>query len=277
MRKRVRIPSNLDYVKNPDHPFVDQGPNYVITDGEGNLICLFFPEVKENGDISKLYLRLLNSRLVYPPKALMILVLDKNTSDYSSQSIEDNYFNKVIYTEDMSKVSLLMKEKFDQNSQYDLGKVQYFIFNNQAKMQMNNVSYIKRTNFNSSRLDKFPTKFKKAKYYNSFKKTEEQSTAPIYEVGDDIVGVIKMPRYKSDINHMRPFYEFTMKSVFRFDNHVPYGKVDTFTRVLNLNKIPTIKTDPLKPIRIASLFGWLICNVNSIDQIEKRKTEKYEE
>lgn len=266
----------MNYVKNPDHPFVDQGPDYILADSEGNLLGLFFPKAKENSDILKLFLRLLNSRLAYPPKSLMVLVLDENTSYSINQEIEDNYFNKVIYSKDISRIPLLIKEKFDADSQYKLSKVQHFLFNSQARIQMNNMNYIKNINFESSRVNKFPTSFKKVEYYNSFRKIEEISTEPIYEIGDDIVAIGKLSRYKSDINNMRPFYEFIMKSVFSFDNHVPYDNFGAHTRLLNLNKIPTLKTDPLKPIRIASLFGWLLCNVNSIDEIEKRKTDIYE-
>jgi hypothetical protein len=77
----------------------------------------------------------------------------------------------------------------------------------------------------------------------------------------------------SDIRELQPYYEFVINSEFNVDNGVPYY-TSLNKKVLNLNEIPKIQYDPLKPLRIASLFGWLISNSNNLQEIESRFHKK---
>lgn len=79
----------------------------------------------------------------------------------------------------------------------------------------------------------------------------------------------KLSKNVSDIIELQPFFEFVINSEFNVDNGVPYFNSIT-RKALNLNEVPKIKFDPLKPTRIASLFGWHIVNSNNFEQIEER-------
>jgi hypothetical protein len=68
---------------------------------------------------------------------------------------------------------------------------------------------------------------------------------------------------------LKPFYEFAINSEFTVDNGVPHFN-HISRKVLNVNNMPLTKYDPLKPTRVASLFGWHLVNSNDFNQIENR-------
>jgi hypothetical protein len=97
--------------------------------------------------------------------------------------------------------------------------------------------------------------------------------SPPFFHNDHILGIKMLSKGNSDIRELQPYYEFVINSEFNVDNGVPYY-TSLNKKVLNLNEIPKIQYDPLKPLRIASLFGWLISNSNNLQEIESRFHKK---
>lgn len=74
--------------------------------------------------------------------------------------------------------------------------------------------------------------------------------------------------FQTSWNYSR-FFEFVINSEFNVDNGVPYYNYIS-RKALNVNDVPKIKFDPLKPTRIASLFGWHLVNSNDFEHIQSR-------
>ncbi|TBW25635.1 hypothetical protein [Gramella sp. KN1008] len=264
----LNIPENFLSVKKPDHPFVYNGPDYLISDRE-NLIAIFIPTKKEQKNANYLHYRLLNSRIAYPAKTLMIILLDGRVNYQEQENFGKQYFNKIIESKDLNRLELLFNEKLEQAYLKAIKKIQREIFDYQAYMQIKNEEYMQTNPFNYQDVDSIKIQLKKEKFYDYFNQKEEISRGPIFEYKDNIIGVKSLKKHYSDLNELKPFYEYSIKSSFQFDDGIPYAQKDfEQPKILNLNKIPYLKSDPLKPIRIASLFGWNLRNVDSIDQIE---------
>lgn len=269
MTEYENIPKGLIKVDNPDHPFTFDGPDTLLSDKKG-LLAIFTIRDKEQKNPNKLFTRLINALIAYPPYTKMLLLYD-HKKDMPNAVIQfgQNYFSDFIEIKDIRKSKSLIKDKKDERKINEIKNVQKKIFTIQSQVQRDNLEYIKRTEFKKEIIQYIPNLKKKAKYFDRINQKYISSRANIYEYESRIFGLKRLTRSVSDLIELRPFYEFAINFEFSVDNGVPY--YDYISRkVLNVNDIPKIKFDPLKPTRVASLFGWHLVNSNDFQQIEGR-------
>lgn len=272
MQVEKQISRKLLTVQKPDHPFAFVGPDYLVSDRKG-LLAVFAPNKSEEKSINKLLFRLLNSRLAYPSSTKMLLLLSPDTNLSAEIELEGQYFDRIIESKDLKKANTLILDNIRLNSIQELKNVQKKLYRFQSQMQMDNIKHIEQGKFKANRVEPFKQKIKKIEFYNNFNNKSEKSRSNIYSLDDQIVGFKNLTKHRSDLSELSPFYEFVMKSDFQFDNGIPFFKHIT-KKYLSLNKIPNSRYDPLKPIRIASMFGWFIGNINNEEDLFYRQPKK---
>ncbi len=269
MTELNNIPKGIIKVDNPDHPFAYDGPDTLLSDQKG-LLAIFTIRDNEQKNPNKLFTRLTNALIAYPPYTKMLLLYDhKNDMPNAVSQFGKYYFSDFIEVKDIRKAKSIIRDKKDEKKINDIKNIQKKIFTIQSQVQRDNLDYIKRTDFKKEIIRDIPNLKNKAKYFDRINQKYVSSRANIYEYENQFFGLKRLSNSVSDLVELQPFYEFAINSEFSVDNGVPYHK-DITRKVLNLNDIPKIKFDPLKPTRIASLFGWYLVNSNNFQQIENR-------
>lgn len=269
MTEFENIPKGLIKVDNPDHPFAYDGPDTLLSDQKG-LLAIFSIRDNEQKNPNKLFTRLTNALIAYPAHTKMLLLLDhkKDISNAVSQ-MGKYYFNELIEIKDIRKAKSIIRDKKDDAKIKEIKNVQKKIFTIQSQVQRDNLDYIKRTDFKDEILRELPNLKEKAKYYDRLNQKETSVRVNIFEYDKQFIGIKKLNKNISDLIELQPFFEFVINSEFNVDNGVPYYNYIS-RKALNVNDIPKIKYDPLKPTRIASLFGWHLVNSNDFEQIQSR-------
>jgi len=269
MTEFENIPKGLIKVDNPDHPFAYDGPDTLLSDQKG-LLAIFSIRDNEQKNPNKLFTRLTNALIAYPAHTKMLLLIDhkKDISNAVSQ-MGKYYFNELIEIKDIRKAKSIIRDKKDDAKIKEIKNVQKKIFTIQSQVQRDNLDYIKRTDFKDEILRELPNLKEKAKYYDRLNQKETSVRVNIFEYDKQFIGIKKLNKNISDLIELQPFFEFVINSEFNVDNGVPYYNYIS-RKALNVNDIPKIKFDPLKPTRIASLFGWHLVNSNDFEQIQSR-------
>ena len=258
-----------DVVFNPDHPYAYYSPE-IICRIKSQIFCFFIPRKEELRSPNKILFRLLNTRLVYPPKSTMVIVLDKDSEFKLEYELDKVYFDLAVLKSDLKKYSRsIFKEKKDSKDVKKLKIIQKDNFNFQSSNYLNNISFIENKEWDNKDVEFQDDNLHKPKYKDSLFRSNFRPRSKIYKGEETYFGIKNLSNKRSDLHELKPFFQFSMRMNYSFDNGVPYSQF-LKEKVISLNSIPTRKFDPLKPIRILSLFGWLISNSNNIDDINKR-------
>ncbi len=263
------IPKGIIKVDNPDHPFTFDGPDMLLSDTNG-LLGIFRIRDNEQSNTGKLFSRLTISLIAYPAHTKMLLLVDKQkTVPKSINQFWKFYFNELIELKDIRKSKALIRDKKTTTKIQEIKNVQKKIFTIQSQVQKDNLEYIKKTEFKEKNLKNLPLLKSKAKYFDRINQKEVTARANIFEYQNQVFGIKRLSNNVSDVVELQPFYEFAINAEFNVDNGVPYFNYIS-RKALNLNNIPSLRYDPLKPTRVASLFGWHLVNSNDFHQIENR-------
>lgn len=269
MTEFENIPKGLIKVDNPDHPFAYDGPDTLLSDQKG-LLAIFSIRDNEQKNPNKLFTRLTNALIAYPAHTKMLLLYDhRKAVPNAVTQFGKYYFNDFIEIKDIRKSKSIIRDKKEDRKINEIKSIQKKIFTIQSQVQRDNLEYIKRTEFKEKEILDIPFLKNKAKYFDRINQKYVSSRANIYEYENQFIGLKRLSSNVSDLLELQPFFEFAINSEFSVDNGVPYYKYIT-RKALNVNDIPKIKFDPLKPTRIASLFGWHLVNSNDFQQIESR-------
>lgn len=263
------LPKGIIKVDNPDHPFSYDGPETLLSDKKG-LLAIFSIRDNEQKNPNKLFSRITNSIIAYPAYTKMLLLYNhKEVIPDSIANFGKYYFSDFIEVKDIKKSKALIKDKKDDKKIFEIKNIQKKLFNIQSQVQRDNLIYIKKNDFNKKEINDMPKLKDKAKYFDRINQKLVSTRAKIYEYEDQIFGLKKMSKSVPDLIELQPFYEFALNSEFEVDNGVPHFRFIA-RKALNVSDVPKIKFDPLKPTRIASLFGWHLVNSNDFQQLEKR-------
>lgn len=269
MTEYENLPKGLIKVDSPDHPFAYDGPDTLLSDQKG-LLAIFSIRDNEQKNPNKLFTRLTNALIAYPAHTKMLLLIDhKNDISNAVYQLGKYYFNELIEIKDIRKAKSIIKDKKDDSKIKDIKNIQKKIFTIQSQVQRDNLDYIKRIDFKDEILRDIPYLKEKAKYFDRLNQKETSVRANIFKYDNQIIGIKKLNKNVSDLLELQPFFEFVINSEFNVDNGVPYYN-SISRKALNVSDVPRIKFDPIKPTRIASLFGWHLVNSNDFEHIQSR-------
>lgn len=260
---------NKDYfrVNNPDHPFVYSGPDILLSDAK-SLTALFIPSPEELGSSNKLLLRLINSKIGYPANTIMTLVLDHNKEFKNTDRVERDFFDLVIEPSDLKRLKSILKETKSISYFKDFKHTQKQLFDRQARVQNSNLVYAEKVKFDKDKVEPFINK-EKIQYFNYLEDRFEKVRSNIYAFENTLIGFKNLSK-KPDLEELAPYYDFVLRSELFMKDKIPFFKKRDDAKCLSLNELPTSRFDPMKPMRLASLFGWLIGNINSEKDLEFR-------
>ncbi|TCC99984.1 hypothetical protein [Pedobacter psychroterrae] len=260
------IPRDFLRVDQPEHPFTINGPDILLSD-KRNLIALFYPSAEELKSKTKLMTRLIGSKIAYHATTVMVLFLDPSLRISFEQQKAAQFFDQIIQERDLPQLGQFFKEKKTLTGIQDHKQQQAVIFDLQAKAQLKNLDYIEKIGFQHKAVAPLNVAVKKNVYYNKITAKFEKSRANIFESQNQaIIGFKNLQKSKSDLAELEPFYEFSLRTQFEIDKGVPYfDKIQA--KILSVNDKPVSRYDPLKPIRMASLFGWQISNINNTAEL----------
>lgn len=269
----------INIVPNPDHPNVLLGPDILGTT-EKKIFGFFFLKSRNNYDLDEIQIKLAETTLNYPSKQLNYLVLlSLNIEQRIIQRLEA-IFDKVIDVNQLLNKNLYKEEKkLGEINNIKNAQLKYI---NQASIQFNyNYKLITNINFNNFENNVFEIKnslikINKAHYNNWVSDENIKVKTNIYEINNKILAFKKFNNKISDKKDIEPFYKFGIFKEIEFDNkHI---EVKNFkTKLLEVDKIPIISSDPLKLVRILSGAGWKFAQDNELSTIinnninEKRK------
>jgi len=267
----TKLKKTFFVVEEPDHPFIFSGPDALIAE-RGKLLAFFIPSKAERSSPNKLFSRLLNARIVYPVHTQMILIRDHQKLLSYEDQLNKKFFDETIEKSDLRLAAQLLKVQKTGVRMRDLQKSQQSMFHKQIKLEANNVQYLTQpAKSTTSRGLDTSIQTKKASFYNRLLEKQETTRANIYrDTEQDILGYKKLGPKRSALNELAPFFEFSLKSEFKGVDDGGFSP-GVEVKYLNLSEFPTIVSDPLKPVRIASLLGWVISLADDIDGVVKRK------
>lgn len=270
MKDITNIPKGIIKVDNPDHPFTFDGPDILLSDTNG-LLAIFSIRNNEQVSPTKLLTRLTNSLIAYPAYTKMLLLVSQEDDIPDSiNQLGKSYFNEFITINDIRKSKALIRDKKTDYKLKEIKNIQKKIFNIQSQVQKDNIEYIKRRKEFNLQISTHDTLLKrKARYFDKISQKEIEVRANIFEYENQFYGLKKLSNKTSDLQELRPFYEFVINSEFTVDNGIPYFKYLS-RKALNIDDIPKMKIDPFKPTRVASLFGWHLVNSNDFAGLENR-------
>jgi hypothetical protein len=177
-------------------------------------------------------------------------------------------FTRIIERKDLRISNKLLQDKIAMGRIDSLRDVQKRLFKMQTHRELINFKYLKEVKFKFSKTNiLLETRLtKKASYQSKLSDTLIKSRSNIFEFDNRIIAVKKMSTKRSDLVELKPFFEFALFKEFDFQNGLlNYGNMSS--KVMNLDRIPVSRYDPIKPIRIASLLGWYLSNSNNMNQI----------
>lgn len=261
---------HLIKVDSPDHPFTFDGPDELLSNTTG-LLAIFKVRPDEANNPTRLFSRISNSLIAYPAYTKMVLLLNhKQAISNIITQYGSVYVSELIESKDLKKASSLLQDKKTEYQIKDFKKIQQRIFSSQSIIQMDNLKYFNENTIRKKEIQKSLEKLPKAKYSNPFSNTSIQSRANIFKLNQQVYGFKKLDNKKSDLIDLRPYFEFSIYSDFKVDNGIPHF-FRMSQKVLNVDSFPSIKIDPLKPLRIASLFGWHFVNATETSELEQRR------
>lgn len=140
---------------------------------------------------------------------------------------------------------------------------------------MDNIKYIQSHDFKE--IGGTQTKnLEKAKFFDHYLHREVAARSKIFEYKNLVIGEKMLSKGGSDMRSLLSFFRFSVKKDFVIDNVVPYLSNERVSRkILNINDIPSSRYDPMKPLRLASLFGWYFVNSQQLEEIEERLPYPY--
>ncbi|WP_029279469.1 hypothetical protein [Pedobacter borealis] len=267
------IPREYVRVDNPEHPFTLVGPEMLLSDKK-NLIALFEPSAEELKSKTKLMTRLIGARIAYPAITNMVLLLDpKNTIGFK-QEVASDYFDHIIEHRELRNLEQLFKVKKNLNILAEHKDEQRNIFDFQAKKQMLNLKYLENNDFKYKKVKLFSQNVEKPSFHNYITGQDEIPRSNIFEYNQEaIIGIKNLQKSKSDLVELMPFFEFTLRSQFKVDRGIPYYG-NQQNKILNINERPSNRFDPLKPVRMISLYGWQLSNFDSEEELKETVKRK---
>jgi len=254
-------------VDDPDHPFAYSGPDILLSDA-GQLTGLFVPSAEEQNSSNKLLLRLINAKIAYPATAVMTLVLDPSAKLEYMNQFDRDFFDLVVEPSDLKNLKSILRETKPSQSLKEFRHTQKQLYDRQAKVQINNLNYIAKVEFSKNKVAPFAEE-RKVSYYNYLERRTEKVRSNIYYFEETLVG-FKNLTARPDLVELAPYYDFVLRSELYMQNKIPFFKGRPMPKCLSLSELPTSKADPSKPMRLASLFGWLIGNINTREELQFR-------
>lgn len=273
MVSKIKTPNGFMKVDKPEHPFTYDGPDVLLSDKSG-LLALFEIRRNEHRNPSSFFARVTNSIIAYPSYTQMLVLVDKDTKVPNAiNQYSKLYLKDFLTVEDLKKAKLLLREKKQERITKEIKGLQRKIFDFQSVNQSDNIKYFaEKVRFSDRSMNINQRILKKSTYYNRLSQRNIVVRANIFNYKNLIYGQKKFFKGGANLDELKPFFEFAINTEFDVDNGVPYfSKLSN--KVLNLNLIPLSKVDPLKPTRIASLFGWHIVNTPRLNDIEARIAE----
>lgn len=104
------IPKLFDVVEMPDHPFVADGPDFLVS-GRPGLLAIFRPRHNHQESYSELIARLTSTLIAYPPQTLMALLLDPRRNNSPADTFENRYFHHVLEQKDLRYTAAMLRRK----------------------------------------------------------------------------------------------------------------------------------------------------------------------
>jgi len=272
LKSEITTPKGILKVEHPDHPFTYTGPDVLYADRPG-LVALFKIRENEQRNASKLFSRITNALIAYPPNTKMLLLIEDSVL-IPSKLIErgKNYLDEFIEPSDIRRIRSLMRDKKSETRIQQIKYTQKKLFSIQAQIQKDNLDYIKTVQFKEKKFERPSFLNEKAKYYSPIDEREIRARANIFSFQNNYYGVKKLSRGISDLVELQPFFEFVINAQFQVDDRIPFFKY-VARKVLNISDVPRIRYDPIKPIRVASLFGWHLVNANNFEDLEIRMSK----
>lgn len=264
-----KLPKGLKIIQNPCHPFTFDGPDAIVYDHNG-LLGLFVIRKNEITSPHKFFSRVTNTILVYPAHMKQLLVI--NNQMFISNDIRQLsswYFNETIEYSDFKRLRAIIEDKKIDKYIRDIKRAQKQIFRLNSKVFNNNLIYIKGLKVSKKKVIESNNFVEKVKYYDRISQKDVVVRANIYRHEDRIYGIKKLANHYSNPNSLQPFFEFVINSEISVDTGVPYIQ-SISNKVLNLDRLPLINYDPLKPTRIASMFGWHLVISDDFIQVSNR-------
>ncbi len=257
----------------PDHPFLSVGPDLLISK-DGNLGALFVLKSDEAESPDRLLIRLALSRLALPNHMRCVLVLDP--FDLQSRDMLQSHFHWV----------------FSAGHYEDLAA---FLMHPDASTRVRPVpADIKERTF--QRFDALytesqervpieehaqePTSTIREEDLFGFERvrvpswTGQQSAyhrqAEILERGSTFLAQVKVGSRGNVLDKIRTFCRASVLLDYSLDVGIPYPRDYSFrtAKIMLVDKLPTPRGDPFKPIRAAAFAGWAVVRFRSGEDIE---------
>jgi hypothetical protein len=233
----------------PDHPFLFSGPD-ILVGGGGRLIAVFVPKVSEKYNSKEIYARLIAAKLALPHHTIYIYI--SQSTEFEQISNVTMHFHEVFGSSETSNlVNYIKRHEANHKVSDDLlfakseAMICYGIMLDLSRVNARRVNRAKSENLDIDFEQKISglNDTKESPYIKSFKKT--------------LVGIRKFGKNTSFTEVVNSYSVKLFTRDYALDDGIPYRKERT-PNLIVLDKIPTARFDPDKPVRTAAFAGWAV-------------------
>lgn len=208
--------------------------------------------------------------LNYPSKQLNYLVIEDESIDSYLVKKFENLFSRVITINELFSKSLF-REKKNENFRKNIKNVQLKYLEETSKSYNYNLDLIdklksRKFEKNYKRLKELFKNYEKSVYKDYIHENSIKVRSNIYNVNKKIYAFKNIDNKTPDKIDIKPYYYFALFNNVELTKEFIDFKIDTI-KYFDVDKIPTLPSDPFKLVRILSSGGWKLVLENDMENI----------
>jgi hypothetical protein len=259
-------------VVGPDHPFTVGVPDILIGN-QGTLTGVFFPTELETKNIDRLLVRLTLSKLALPINLTSVLILRDELPQTIYHPQVQKSFDAAISVRDLRELRTIVhdaKSKRKKRSHLSELKNEKFFRTDAFLTESRSLFEKGEKEFRATaglaeQLGSFH-KVKVNSWVNGMKQWRLASN--VYSVGSYFVAMgLPSAGYLSKkhligLSHLSTLHDYSL------DNGIQYFRSQARFKFLNVERLSSLKRDPLQMMRWAAFSGWILINTDDLNYID---------
>lgn len=274
------LSSELSVAVSPDHPFLFEAPDLLVSNDE-HLAAVFVPKQVEVKAIEKLLTRLVVSRLALPIETRCILMADLDQFSTNLQERLAWDFHAVLNIDDINELTRFL------NAKEIGGRVKpipiqireqtyrrfYTLLGESERRHELVMQGLEPKVFRHRLLasDEFSElRVTGWRYSISDRPRRTKYARNIVTSGEANIGILSFETQQSSISKVAPFCQTLIQLRYVLDSGIPYPTEDfELTNLLVVDRVPFVRGDPFKAMRVSAFAGWVMTQIQSMDDFRQ--------
>ena len=252
-------------VTQPDHPLLLSGPD-VLAGNAGDLYAFFVPKAHEFTRPSDLLVRLAACRLALPAHTLCAIIVEVDSLPKDSE----HHFDAAVQTAEIARVTQAGLTRRPPRG--DLVEARRQAYRRAAVLIKETLEFaLRNPPLQPNRVLHEFVEHTDAEYVivPSWSRSQKgRRSQRLLKGGDFVAAVAHFSEGRSIRRTLDPLISYGIRLQYSLDSGIPYLTSDSLNTIL-VDEIPRAPHDPLKPMRCAAFFGWIMLAPTSFADYER--------